>query len=180
MKLCSHTLPLFFFFAKYVPSEGADDKYCRNSGVPTHQNGLWSDGWPNSQEDVKALCEGTTSVMDNGEICIDGRVTYRQMVEDLGFANIFAPAAETISVQGHLVGGTGNVVMAGQAFFVYDFVSSYTIGGTDYVAGPDIIDNMLAASMGTIDKVCFHSNFTQPESFYKITHKTSTVAFTRV
>lgn len=173
MKLSSRTLPLLFFFAKYVPAEGDDDKYCRNSGTLTHQNGLWSDDWPNSQEDAKALCEGTTSLTDYGEICIDGRVTYRQMVEDLGFANIFAPAAETISVQGHLVSATGNVVLGGQAFFLYDFVSSYTIDGTDYVAGPDMIDNMLAVSMGTIDKVCFLSNFTQPESFYQITHKTS-------
>jgi len=100
-------------------------------------------------------------------------MTYTQMKESLGFKNIFAPAASTISVQGHLVAGSGNAVLGGEAYYLYDFISSYTVNGIEYAAGPDIADNMLAASKGTIDKVCFLSKFTPPMSYYEIRHTTS-------
>jgi len=177
MKWSSQSLSLILFFAATVVSaqDNEDVTYCRNPRTVPHQNGLWSKNWPNQQGDnVRAICEGTLSVADdNGEICIEGRMTYRQMAEELGTASMFSPASETISLQGHLTAGTGNVVLGRQAHFIYDFVSSYTMGGTDYVAGPDMLDNLLAGSKGTIDKVCLFSNFTQPETFYKISYKTS-------
>lgn len=157
----------------YASADDTDDvSYCRSPDLIGHQNGLWDDQWPNTQGEVRALCEGTVTLSDDGEICVDGRVTYKQIQDQLGFKNIFGPAAKTISVQGHLVSGTGNAIMADEAYYLYDFISSYTINGTNYTAGPDIVDNMLAASKGTIDQLCFTSNFTKPESYYKISHKT--------
>lgn len=148
-------------------------EYCRNPGTITHQNGVWSESFPNNQGNVKALCEGSLTTTEEGEFCIDGRMTYKQIKEALGYKNIFSPAASTISVQGHLVSGTGNAVLAGKAYYLYDFISSYTVDGTDYTDGTDILDNTLAASKGTISKVCFYSNLTQPVSHYEIRHTTS-------
>lgn len=181
MKWCVLSSAVFFLFSGDVSADNDDVAYCRNPGtITTHMEGLWQDGWPNNQGKVKALCEGSVSMSEDGEICIEGRVTYTQIKESLGFNNIFAPAASTISVQGHLISGTGNAVLADEAYYLYDFISSYTINGTEYTAGPDIIDKMLAASMGTIDEVCFVSNFTQPEVYYQLTHKTRPMNMAKV
>lgn len=165
------TPPLIIFFLSTCASAV---EYCRNPGVvTTHQEGEWTNAFPNDQGRVKAICEGSLTTKEDGEICIDGRMTYTQMKESLGFKNIFAPAASTISVQGHLVSGTGNAVLGHEAYYLYDFISSYTIDGVEYTSEDNILDNMLAVSMGTIDKVCFNSNFTQPVSHYEIRHTTS-------
>ena len=50
-------------------------------------------------------------------------------------------------------------------------VNSYIINGTNYTSNETMIDNLLAASRGTIDGVCFDPSFVQPEQFYKLSYK---------
>jgi len=149
---------------------------CRNSNRrPNHVNSLWEQDFPNDQANAVAICEGTVSMQqDSGEICINGRVNYQQLMEELDNPSIWQPAARTISVNGHLTAGSCNVVLGGKTRYLYDFVTSYTINGTSYVASErsNIVDDLLAASRGTIDAVCFSSDFQQEEErFYSISHR---------
>lgn len=133
-----------------------------------HQQNLWQDDFP-INEKPEALCEGSVVVKTDGEICITGRVSYAQLAEKVG-RPIRAPASGTISVQGHLISGTGNVILGSESGFVYDYVTSYSIGDTTYTAGPDIANNLFAASKGLITGVCFDKSFAKDEEFYAISH----------
>lgn len=154
-----------------------DDWYCRNKPeLNPHMNGLWNEGFPENNELNFALCEGTISISDDGELCIDGRVNYEQMTKFVKenyseSHNIYQPAAPTISVTGHLISGTGNAVFGPSAKFLYDFVTSYVVNGTTYSSNSTMIDSLLAASRGVIDGVCFNSSFVQEESYYDIHHE---------
>ena len=144
--------------------------YCRNGkvgGIPHHQS-MWHDDFP-SDTSPYALCEGNINVDVDGTICIEGRVNYEQLEEAVG-KPVRAPAAKSISVSGHLIGGSGNVVLGTEAKFLYDFVTRYTINGVTYEADDTIADKMLAASRGTIDSVCFDASFAQDVARYKISH----------
>lgn len=144
---------------------------CRKKGLIPHQQGLWQEGFPNSEEPV-ALCEGTVTMEDDDSICTEGRVTYDQIAEVAAENDryIRAPAATDISVPGHLISGSSNLVLGSEAFLLYDFISSYTIGGVTFAADATMTDNLLAASRGTVDAVCFTPDFVQRESYYKIKH----------
>lgn len=130
---------------------------CRGIGAPPHQSGLWHEGFPGLRTPT-ALCEGTIDVQGDGTICVTGRVTYEQIVLATGRPT-FSPAAPTISINGHMVTGSANVVLGPEARFLYDFVKSYTVDGVVYSAGPTMLDNLLAASRGTIDGVCLDGSF---------------------
>lgn len=177
---------------------------CRsNRRLIPHQNSLWFQNFPyeTHPNDAVALCEGSiTQDEESGEICIDGRVSYRQLADTIG-KPIFAPASSTISVTGHLVTGSGNVVLGEKAKFIQDFVTSVTVNneehiienndtstkelstgnvfsksvstlrnGTTTVAG-NLTDLLFTASRGTIDGVCFSSDFAQDKSYYSISQK---------
>lgn len=133
-----------------------------------HQQALWIDEFPN-QVNVEGLCEGSVSIDLHGDICISGRVTYKQLAAAIG-KPIRAPAADTISVQGHLISGSGNVVLGPEVNFVYDFVKSYTVGGVTVSAGTETANALLAASNGLIDGVCFDKTFSKEPELYAITH----------
>jgi hypothetical protein len=142
---------------------------CRRGASKTpHQQSLFQDDFPNDLE-VEALCDGTIDVKATGEICITGRVSYRQLAEAIG-TPIRAPASDTISVTGHLITGSGNVVLGTEANFLYDFVTSYTVNGTTFAAGASLADNVFAASRGLINGLCLDRSFTRPEEFYATTH----------
>lgn len=147
---------------------------CRNSLDRTnHQNSLWSDDLPFSGSGSPAsLCDGTLSIKESGEICIEGRVTYQQLWEFLGNQAVYQPAARTVSVNGHLTAGSGNVVLGKTTRYLYDFVTSYKVNGVSYVADETIVDNLLAASRGTIDGLCLSPDIEQKEeSWYQVGHQ---------
>ncbi|CAB9506668.1 expressed unknown protein [Seminavis robusta] len=134
-----------------------------------HLKDLWQQDFPNDLE-VEALCEGTITVMDDGEICIDGRVTYGQLADALG-TPVRQPSNPTISITGHLISGSGSVFLGMESNFLYDFVTSYSVGSNSNIpAGPNMTDDLLAASRGQINGVCLDKTFTQPEEFYAVTH----------
>jgi hypothetical protein len=142
---------------------------CRQGKSKTpHQKELFQDDFPNDLE-VEALCDGTIEVKATGEICMTGRVSYRQLAEAIG-TPIRAPASDSISVTGHFITGSGNVVLGTEANFLYDFVTSYTVNGITYAAGANLADNVFAASRGLINGLCLDSSFTRPEEFYATTH----------
>lgn len=142
---------------------------CRTGRDKTpHQAALWLDEFPNKAE-VEALCDGTIDVRDNGEICVTGRVTYKQLGEFLG-TPIRAPAVDTISIPGHLVTGSANVILGYEANFLYDFVTRYTIGGISIPAGKGTADSLLAASNGLIEGFCLDKSFTKEPELYSISH----------
>eukprot|EP00967_Tisochrysis_lutea_P069131 scaffold90764_cov32-Tisochrysis_lutea.AAC.2 len=130
---------------------------CRAPSLGPHQNGLWRDSFPTSEQPL-ALCEGSITVESTGEICVTGRVSYKQIAEAVG-RPIYSPAAPTISINGHLVTGSANVVLGANARFLYDFVTLYEVDGVQYTPDSMMVDRVLAASRGTIDKVCLNSSF---------------------
>lgn len=142
--------------------------YCRgDSASPPHQASLWHDGFPSATTPA-ALCEGSVVEQNDGTICIDGRLTYAQIAEALGRPT-FAPAASSISINGHLTGGSANFVFGAEAAFLYDFVKNFRVDGIKYDAGPDLTNKLLAASSGQIDGVCLKPDFAMPRSaFYSI------------
>ena len=56
--------------------EDGEDCLCRRDPrlVP-HQNGLWKEGFPDTDESHVSLCRGVITLAENGEICVDGRVS---------------------------------------------------------------------------------------------------------
>jgi hypothetical protein len=141
-----------------------------------HQAGYWQSDFPfSSQQKLNGhppigLCEGTITVREDGQICIQGRVSYSQLQERLG-KTIWGVTNPSISIAGHLISGTGYVMYGRQTRRLYDFVRSYTVEGVSYNAGADIYDNLGAASRGTIDGVCLDSSFVQQEEWYSIAHE---------
>jgi hypothetical protein len=130
---------------------------CQANGAPPHQSALWHEGFPTSSLPT-ALCEGTIDVLDDGTICATGRVSYEQIALATG-RPIFSPTALSISLNGHLLTGSANVVLGSEARFLYDFVKNYTVDGVVYSAGPSMLDNTLAASRGTLDGICLDGSF---------------------
>jgi len=152
---CEFDLASIFGFL--VPSVAVPGTLCRAAGEPPHQSGLWHYGFPVSSLPA-AVCEGTIDVQQDGTICVTGRVSYAQIREAVGRPT-YSPAAPTISINGHLTTGSCNVVLGPNAHFLYDFVTSYTVEGTEYQADATMIDRLLAASSGTIDGVCLDASF---------------------
>jgi hypothetical protein len=151
------------------PSAEKTEKTCRTGTVRVpHQNSLFKRDFPND-ENVEALCEGTVTVQSSGEICMSGRVSYAQLAESVG-KPIRAPAALSISVTGHLVAGTPNVVLGSEATYLYDYVTSYTCGETLYNADSLMTDRLLSGDCGIITNVCLKASFAQDESFYDFSH----------
>jgi len=155
-------------------------KPCRNSkNRATHLASLWNDDLPyyGGEQPLYAVCDGTVTVdADSGEICVAGRVNYQQLMEFLDNRAVYQPAVRTISITGHLTAGSGNVVLGGRARYLYDFVTSYTVDNVTYSAqhsDNNIVDQLLAASRGTIDGVCFAAELQQSEErWYGISHDT--------
>lgn len=89
-----------------------DPDDCRDSNRAPHLTALWSNNFPQTNGLPKAKCQGTITVNGDGSVCVTGRVSYRQLAEavrsQLNRA-IFAPAAETISVNGHMTSGSANL-----------------------------------------------------------------------
>ncbi len=126
---------------------------CRaDASLWPHQSSLWHDGFPVGERPT-AVCDGTIAVKHDGTICVAGRVTYRQIAQAAG-RPIYAPAASTISLNGHLTTGSGNVVLGPSAHVIYDFVKSYEVNGTWYQADEHMVDRLFAASRGKIGGVC--------------------------
>eukprot|EP00967_Tisochrysis_lutea_P142574 scaffold263608_cov37-Tisochrysis_lutea.AAC.1 len=129
---------------------------CR-ANRPPHQADLWHEGFPASNLPA-ALCEGSVQVQPDGTICVTGRVTYEQIAQAVG-RPIFSPAARSISINGHLITGSANVVLGPYTRYLYDFVKTYTIADVEYSADSAMIDNLLAASRGAVDAVCLDASF---------------------
>ena len=158
--------------------------YCRGDSNRNlnHMFSLWESDFPDllnsngtsltDNDPPPALCEGTVTVdNDSGDICVTGRVTYDHLQTALHTAMVFQPAAQTVSVNGHLIAGSGNVVLGPKVHYLYDFITSYTINGNTKKAGSDIVDDMLVASRGTIDGFCMDKRMaTFYESWYEISH----------
>jgi len=70
-----------------------------------------------------------------------------------------------------LISGSGNVVFGPSAKFLYDLVTSYVVNGTTYSSSSTMADDLLVASRGTIDGVCFDSSLVQEESYYEMSQK---------
>lgn len=156
------------------PADTTTPIFCRTKpSRPNHMFSLWAQDfpWPQDTAQPSSLCEGTVTQRSNGEICIEGRVSYQQITEVVGNKAIFQPAARSISINGHLTAGSGNVVLGDQVHYLYDFVTSYVVDGVYYEASTNITDHMLTASRGTIDAVCLSADFQATESWYSISHK---------
>lgn len=94
---------------------------CRNKGKVPSLQALWQQDFPLSNKDNPvALCEGTVGVGSDNSICTVGRVAYSKIAklaaEKDGF--LFAPTAGYISVPGHLISGSSNVVLGSEAFLL--------------------------------------------------------------
>jgi hypothetical protein len=147
--------------------------YCRGKrgNIPSHQT-IWQTDFPVSEQPL-ALCEGSVQVIEStGEICVTGRVNYEQIETKLG-RPVFAPNFRPVSVPGHMIAGSGNILLGAKSRFLYDYVTRYTINGISYTAGPDMTDKLLAASRGLIDQVCFDESFAalDPNEKYSISHE---------
>jgi hypothetical protein len=172
-RFLSTPLLLLLVLALISPSPSANKKTaqtCRTGKIRIpHQSSLFRLGFPN-EENVEAICEGTVSVDNNGDICIDGRASYAQIAEAVG-KPIRAPAAGGVSITGHLAAGTGNVVLGSESRYLYDFVKNYTCGGVTYPGNDGQMTNrLMAANCGLITNVCLDASFAQDESFYHISH----------
>lgn len=162
----------FSFFSSVVSLES--NKICRaGESMKPHQNGLWTDNFPDSGcEDCVALCNGDISTNDDGEICVDGRVTYKQIQEFTGKPT-YAPTSNTISNTGHFIAGDAYTMLGDAFYFIYDLVSSYTVNGTTYDADASMVDNVLVASKGTIENICYKTDFVRDETEYiEVSHAT--------
>jgi len=176
---CFHEILFIFNIAIIVccfASQDGQTCHRRERFVP-HIRSLWKEGYPIATGSDVAMCEGTITLAENGEICIDGRVSYLQLAnfvqESSEFTesqSIFAPAAKTISINGHLTTGTGNIINGDKATLLYNYVTSYIVDDTKYTSNSTMTDMLLAASRGTIDGVCLDPDFVQEETFYEITH----------
>jgi hypothetical protein len=176
-RFSSTSLPvlLLLILALISPSPSANKKTnqtCRTRGIRVpHQSSLFRLDFPND-ENVEAICDGTITVDNNGDICIAGRVSYAQIGAAVG-KPIRAPAMDSVSITGHLTAGTGNVVLGSESRYLYDFVKNYTcgVGGMTYPANDGQMTNrLMAARCGLITNVCLDATFAQDESFYHISH----------
>ena len=142
---------------------------CREGKIKLpHTQNHWQDDFV-IDDKPEALCEGSLTVAADGEICITGRLSYRQIAEKVG-RPIRSPAADSISINGHLISGSGNVVLGREAGFLYDYVTKYTVGDTEFTAGANIADMTFAASRGLITGVCLDKSFAQDPEIYAISH----------
>jgi len=150
-------------------------RLCRvKSGRPNHQSSLWQTDFPYISSTIapspEALCEGSITVESDGRICINGRVNYAQIVDAIRGEPMYQPAAQTISINGHLTSGSANVVLGASTRYLYEFVTSYNVNGVWYEVSDGIVDDLLVASRGTIDGVCLDPSIRGEESYYTITH----------
>jgi hypothetical protein len=173
MNVCfSSTSLLLLVLALSSPSPSAvkTEKTCRTGKIRVpHQSSLFRLDFPNDEK-VEALCEGTVTVDESGNICFSGRVSYAQVAASVGKKQIRAPAAGSVSLTGHLTAGTGNVVLGSEAGYLYDYVTNYTCNDVTYPADDQITDRLMTARCGLIQQVCLDASFAQDESFYYISH----------
>jgi hypothetical protein len=148
--------------------------YCRPAKLPPHQTSTWQDRFPFKLDNLPVgLCEGTIEIKSDGRMCAKGKVTFGQLQHASGSDRpIYQLSAEEVSINGHMTGGSGYVWLGPEVFYGYDFISSYTVNGIEYAADNRMTDNLLAASRGTIDGVCFIPEFRQYKRYYKISHRT--------
>jgi hypothetical protein len=101
-----------------------------------------------------------------------GKVSFGQLKHASGLDRpIYQLTSEEVSINGHMAGGSGYVWLGPEVYYGYDFISSYTVNGVEYPADSSMTDNLLAASRGTIDGVCFIPQFRQEKQYYKISHR---------
>lgn len=144
------------------------NQICQNSAnsMP-HMAGRWRDGFPNDSTPT-ALCNNRISLEDNGELCVEGRATFQQLVEFLGGDAIYATSSSSVTVNGLMMSGQGNLALAGDWRYIYDFVNSYTVNGErfSFTNTQELMDNIFLASRGTIDAFCLDSSIMQgPPAF---------------
>ena len=132
-----------------------------------HLAGRWNDGFP-SDTLPTPLCNGLVFIQGNGDICADGRVTYQQILDALDGDVFYVPSSSTVSVQGLMITGQGNVGLGPTWRYFNDFVSSYTIEGVTYNGGPAITDRTFAASMGTIDSFCLDASIREGPEYFEV------------
>jgi len=160
-------------------------EYCRPTTTTNHGPGTWTDLFDLLQPtsvDLRAVCDGELILPSNSpdEFCSRGRMTYQQLATQLdgfGFTGgLAAPAATSISLTGHLLTGSGNVVLGSSARFLSSYVTSFKVeahdGSVIESVAPDaaaFTDLLLAASRGVIQEVCYSRDILQPESAYQIT-----------
>ena len=166
--LTSNRAALLLIVALTARSSQAQETCKEGKNKIPHQQGLWQNDFL-IDDKPEALCEGSVTIASDGEICITGRVSYKQLSEKVG-RPIRAPAADSISVNGHLITGSGNVVLGRETGFLYDYVTKYYIDGVEFTAGTDIADKTFAASRGLITGICLDSSFAKDEETYSITH----------
>ncbi|CAB9497143.1 expressed unknown protein [Seminavis robusta] len=149
--------------------------YCRPAAQPPHQVSTWQNDFPNDLNDLPVgLCEGTIQIMDDGRMCATGKVSYDQLQAVSGpLRPIYQLTAGEISINGHMIGGSGYVWLGPEVRYLYDFITSYTVEGVEYPNDSRINDNLVAASRGAIDGVCLSPEFRTEERFYEISHKTT-------
>jgi hypothetical protein len=156
-------------------SDVAAQTRCRGILKKGHGSSLWYDNFPIGRTDQPApLCDGTVDVQQDGSICVTGRVTYEQLSEAVG-KPIRAPASTSITITGHMVSGSANVGLGTEWGFLYDYITSYTVEGKEYVAASNnetsIVDDLLAASRGIIEKVCLSADFARDPAWYRVSHR---------
>lgn len=169
---------LAFFLAlinQFKDVSGNSGKTCREDpALWPHMASYWTTDFGNETGYV-ALCNGKIEVQSDGSICVEGRVTFKQLREALN-KPVYRPTAETVSVNGMLITGSCGVVQLGPKWHnMFDFVKSYTINNVKYNADSSIIDNTFAASRGTIDGFCLYRNFTEPSEQYTTTFISSSI-----
>ena len=154
-------------------TQGGGSTTCQpNPDSIPHMAGRWEEGFP-SDRTPTALCNGQIFVQGNGDICVDGRVTFQQILDalanDFGDDSVFyVPSSSTVSVQGLMITGQGNAGFGPTWRYFNDFVTSYTMNGITYNGGPTITDRTFAASYGTIDAFCLDRSIRDGPDYFEI------------
>ena len=132
-----------------------------------HMAGRWRDGFPNDSTPT-ALCNNRISLEENGDLCVEGRATFQQLVDFLDGGTMYATSSSSVSINGLMMSGQGNLALAGDWRYIYDFVNSYTVNGERFLFTntQDLMDNIFLASRGTIDGFCLDSSIMEgPPAF---------------
>lgn len=145
---------------------------CRDASLAPHQATTWQNQFPFDLNQLPVgLCDGTIEIKHDGGMCVTGKVSYGQLQAASGPDRpIYQLTAEEVSINGHMIGGSGYVWLGPDVHYLYDFITSYIVDGVTYQNDASINDNLLAASRGSIDGVCLSPAFRQVERFYKISH----------
>lgn len=150
-----------------VRNQETNDTHCLIASEEPNSANRWMAGFPASLKPT-AICNGHITLQENGDICVEGRVTFQQIMDHCN-CPIWTTSSSTVSINGLLTSGQGSVSMGTQWKYIYDFVTSYRINGTDYTATPgSALEHTFVASYGTVDAYCLDKSIREGPAYYEM------------